>query len=365
MIMGKGFEDHHLRGPSDLGLPTWRLLRIGACQGSISVTIGVIMAVLVFGMGTRILSGDPQIPYGGELAGIGASCAWAVGALLFSRVAVPAAAINLFKNTVGTLMLLVTLAVTSGLTHRPLLSADLAAWGWLVLSSVAGLVLGDTFYFRSLQILGARRGLVLGTLAPPLVVVIAWLQLGEAPTAALILGMGVTLAGIAWVVLERGGTTEGAGHYPGTVTSGVIFGVLGAAGQALGVVWSRQAMVGLDTSEASFIRLLAAAVIGLLYALYRGHLAGWGRRVLARGTRSRLLPATLSGTYVGIWLSLIAYKHSTSAAVATTLTSLQPLFVLPLVWMFLGQKLSRRAVLGAAVAVLGVVVLFLGVGVSH
>jgi drug/metabolite transporter (DMT)-like permease len=66
--------------------------------------------------------------------------------------------------------------------------------------------------------------------------------------------------------------------------------------------------------------------------------------------------ATAVGTAGGIYLMVYGLQH-TYAAVAATLTSTSPLFVLPLARFVLKERISARAVAGAAAAVLGVGVL--------
>jgi drug/metabolite transporter (DMT)-like permease len=62
------------------------------------------------------------------------------------------------------------------------------------------------------------------------------------------------------------------------------------------------------------------------------------------------------GTYLGIWLQQISLKY-TDAGIAQTLFATSPLFALPMsIW--LGERVSPRAALGACVALAGVGLLF-------
>lgn len=296
--------------------------------------------------------------YTGEIAALGTAFCWALGSLIFSRARVPAAALNLFKNVVATVLLLLTLWIVAHNRGTPTFQAGASAWGWLTLSGIVGIVIGDTFYFRSLQILGARRALVLTTLCPPMAALFAWYQIAEKPQLWALIGMFVTLSGVLVVIRERGTSGEGAGHYPGSTTAGVVFGLLGAASQAVGASWAKAGMQEeTGALEATFIRLLTAAVIGFLYCVARGYLREWARHLFAAGVPARLIPAATVGSYLGIWLSLVAFKETTIAN-ATTLTSLMPVFIIPLVWIFLRQRVSPRAILGALIAVIGVFLLF-------
>ncbi len=69
-----------------------------------------------------------------------------------------------------------------------------------------------------------------------------------------------------------------------------------------------------------------------------------------------LFAAAFVGTFVGIWFSMASFWY-TSATVATILSATDPIFVLPLAALFMGEKLRARPVLGAFVAVAGVVLL--------
>lgn len=304
--------------------------------------------------------------YTGEFFGLAAALSWAVGSLFFSRVRVSATAMNLFKNSLGSLLLILTLLGLALFDGKPPLRFSLEIWGYLAASSIVGLVIGDTCYFRSLQILGPRRALVMTTLAPPAAVLCGWFVLAETQSPFAVLGILVTLVGVVWVILERGVSAESAGHFPGTTFAGVAYGSLGSLCQAVGAVLAKKGIDALDkldapraAMEASFIRLVVAMLIGLAMGAAASKLRKWIRQVREPGALGRLLPGSFCGTYLGIWFSLLAFQY-TSVGVATTLTSTSPIFVIPLVVLFLKQRMSSRAILGVGVALVGVVLLFVG-----
>src|SRR6185436_6508297 len=112
----------------------------------------------------------------GEPAGVLASVPSAVSSLLWSRIYAPAAAMNLFKNAIAAVLVSAALLAATLNAGEPLFHAAGADVAWLVLSAIVGIVLGDTCYFRRLQVLGPRKSLVLATLAPPLAALGAWLD---------------------------------------------------------------------------------------------------------------------------------------------------------------------------------------------
>ena len=85
----------------------------------------------------------------------------------------------------------------------------------------------------------------------------------------------------------------------------------------------------------------------------RGALGGLGRRdpsVLARLAGLSVLNAVSSVMFVA------GVKHA-GVAVATVLSSTAPMFAIPLAVVFLGERLSLGALVGAVVTLAGIVVL--------
>jgi drug/metabolite transporter (DMT)-like permease len=64
------------------------------------------------------------------------------------------------------------------------------------------------------------------------------------------------------------------------------------------------------------------------------------------------------GPFLGITLSMVAVTY-TQTGVAQTLMSLMPVLIIPTLWIRYRQRTSWRGILGAAVAVIGIAVLFL------
>jgi drug/metabolite transporter (DMT)-like permease len=104
---------------------------------------------------------------------------------------------------------------------------------------------------------------------------------------------------------------------------------------------------------------MGAATLGVwLVALASRRGAGVVRLLRDRRARWATLGATIMGPVLGVWLSLVAVRH-TKAGIAATLMALTPVLILPLVRVFHGERVSLRAASGAVLAVLGVAVIFL------
>lgn len=292
----------------------------------------------------------------GGLAALASAFLWAVSAILFRRIAddVSAMAINLAKGMVA-LLCLGGLLLVGGAA----LDIDPTSALALALSGIVGICLGDTLYFLTLARLGPRLTLLLGSLIPVTTAVIAVLFLGEEVTVVAWCGIGLTIAGVTYVLWQRMPTQNGVAAW----RSGVFFGLLFVAANALGIIASKVGVQQVPALEATFVRQ-AWAIAGLTFwGLMMRDLLAWVRPLRNKQLLKILLLAAVIGAFLGTWLSIVALKY-THVAVAATLNSTSPLFVLPLAVLLLKERVQAREVAGALAAVAGVGVYFGSLGMG-
>ena len=295
--------------------------------------------------------------FAGEFAALGTAVCWAAGSNFFAAAGqrMGSVVLNRLRISVAAGFLCTALFVLHG-SPWPVWATSWQV-GLLAASGLVGFVFGDTYYFRSLVILGPGRAALVTSTAPIFTVLFAWPLLGERPGPLVLLGMSLTLGGIAWVIWEREHPTQA--HVEGSMLVGVVAGVLAAVGQAGGYVLSKLALrTGLDPLSAPVIRIVAAAVgIWLLAAAQRDV-----RRSLAalrdRRGSAFMVGGAFFGPFLGVTLSLTALKFI-EAGVAASITAIYPVLTLLLSSRFHGERLTLRTMAGALVAVAGVVVLFL------
>jgi drug/metabolite transporter (DMT)-like permease len=142
-------------------------------------------------------------------------------------------------NRVRLIIALIYLMIINLLLYsQPLpIGAGANRWFWLGLSGIIGLALGDQFLFSAFQLIGTRLGTLLLSLAPVIGAALAWMFLGETLGLGQLAGMGLTLSGVAWVVITRPAANS---NQPAPSTRGILFGVLSAAGQAVGLALSNK-----------------------------------------------------------------------------------------------------------------------------
>jgi drug/metabolite transporter (DMT)-like permease len=311
--------------------------------------------------------------FAGETAALTAAILWAAATLMFGKLGqqLTPLMLNLVKGLFAIAFILLTLALRSRFSpdQAPDQAIELPIRStiYLLISGAVGIGLGDTAYFAAINAIGARRALLLETLAPPMAAALAWIFLGERLGINALGAIVLTLGGIAWVISERVPGSE----KPGSAT-GIKIALLATFCQASGAVLSRAALANtaVDPLLSALLRLVAGLVLlgalALLRNLGKSSLAAeaqpqnpW-QDVLAVLKSPKLLVivalTAFFGTYLGIWLQQIALKY-TAAGIAQSLLATSPLFVLPMA-AWLGDRVSWRAAGGAIVALSGVWLLY-------
>ncbi len=326
-----------------------------------------------------LAGGVTALTYVGEIAALGTAFCWAGSSLAFTAAGkrVGSVPLNLIRLVMALAMLSAFVWIYRGL----LLPTDASGqnWLWLGLSGLAGFTFGDLFLFRALVLLEARLTMLIMTLSPPMAALIAWAAIGEALTPWSWLGIAMTAAGVAWVVAEkhheasdsvvaqRGITVPRIRRVgPGVSAPGVAFALLGALGQAGGLVLSKIGMgeveafgIGkYDAAPATQIRIIAGiAGFVVMFTVF-----GWWPRVAAavrhRGGMGFAAVGAAIGPFIGVTLSLVAVANA-QTGVAATIMAISPIILIPASAVIHKERITWRAVSGAVLAVGGVAMLFL------
>lgn len=288
---------------------------------------------------------DPQLI--GATAALGSAASWAVGSILFKRLgdSLSPAAMTLAKGAVSVLLL------GLALLFMGYQAMDGHTWMLLTLSGLLGIALGDTFFFAALRNLGAHALVVLLTLGQVFTVVLAVLWLGEQLSGPDYGGILLILAGVGLVLWER--LHEEGGR---SSLSGVLYGLLSVVCMSVSLIIAKEALDQTSALQATFVRMLAGMLGMLLFGLITRQLAGDLAPLANPRLAGRFVISVCVVTFGGFWLSLVAIQHM-DVAIASTLNSTEPLFVLPLAALVLKERITRRAVLGSLATVAGIALL--------
>ena len=191
----------------------------------------------------------------------------------------------------------------------------------------------------------------------------AYLMLGELIPQLALVGIAVTLTGVIVVVLESEERSGEIAVSKRLKASGLLFALIGAAGQGIGLVLSKKGIdlipgTTLNPISATLMRLILGASSIWIVLLIGGK---WPHLRVAIKSKEGISNVTIGaflGPFLGITLSMVAVTY-TQTGVAQTLMSLMPVLIIPTLWIRYRQRTSWRGILGAAVAVIGVSILFL------
>jgi drug/metabolite transporter (DMT)-like permease len=312
----------------------------------------------------------------GLVAGLATAVLWATTAMLFTGATRRLGATTTNAVRIG---LAVAILATIQWWRASGLLPELATRQWvdLALSGVIGLSLCDQALFVAFGLIGPRRVMLLQTTTPLFALAMGVVLLDERVGGLALLGVFVTLLGVAWVVLERpSGSRVERTSTPAAVRRGWMLAALAAFLQAVGALLAKRGMGHGWLPPEEHVAPLTTTYVRMIFgalgvAPLVAHAAWRRRQTLAAGSpvvrpplfdqRARgwlcVGAATVIGPVLGVWMSMEAFDR-VAVGLAQTLIGLSPVLILPMVALS-GERVSARAVMGAVVAVAGSAVLFL------
>jgi len=288
-----------------------------------------------------------------EAAALGAALSWAIGGLIAAR---PTSVLGGPRFTrLRMYWVAFALAVIATLVG-----------GWdsvgtrelvlLSMSGIVGLALGDVALFTAFAIVGPRRTGILFAANAPIAAILSAVVFGERFSVPALIGSGLVMIGVTFAIAF--GTRPGQNHHweeiKGNLLVGIGFGLLGAAGQAVGVLLADPAFeADLDPWAGAAVR----AIVGLaaLVAL-RGFFESRTRVPYPERIGWKLWGIIIvSGTIamvIGKTLVLIALSNG-EPGIVSVLVSTSPALQLPLIWLVTKERPAAGAWAGAALASAG------------
>ncbi len=300
-----------------------------------------------------------QFPFLGEIAALGTAACWTVSAVSFEAASKRAgpAGVNIIRLALAVVFLgLFNLATRGQIVPT---DAEPRQWLWLCISGIIGFTMGDLFLFEAFVRIGSRVSMLVMALAPALTGVMGFFVLGEVLSIQAVIGMALTMAGIALVVLKPEKGALKLSH----PFKGLLMAFGGALGQAGGLILSKIGMrgdseVNYPAASSAQIRAMAGVVgFAVLYTAMRS----WPKVIsAARNPKGMALTSAgaFAGPFVGVSLSLLAVAN-TDAGVASSLMSITPVLIIPVAFFAFKERIRLPEVAGAALAVGGVVCMFL------
>lgn len=304
----------------------------------------------------------------GEFFAVGVVLMWAGSAVCFDYVNQFFTSIhaNIIRFLFGFLWITLLLWLVSGRLFFT--GVNMEALLWLCGAGVVGLVFGDYFLFAAYRLIHASYTQLLMTLSPLFAALTSFFLLKEALTFRVLLGMMVTLGGIALTIVKRDfAVGSSRNHLKVSISGkGIFFAVLSALGQGVGLVLSKKGMQVYQISagaEASVFYISIAAtqirvIVGFIcFFLMTLCIKGGIPHFFQSVQNAKVIAITglgaLFGLGIGVPLSLLALQYA-QAAVVSTIIATVPMAILIYRRFFHHQHISWGEWLGVMMAVLGV-----------
>ncbi|SHJ17483.1 Uncharacterized membrane protein [Geosporobacter subterraneus DSM 17957] len=292
----------------------------------------------------------------GEIAAFATAICWTVTAVAFETAGRRVGSLSV--NLIRLVMAFFLLSIFTFFTRGMFLPFDATAtmWFWLILSGLIGFVLGDLFLFQAYVEVGSRISMLIMSTAPPITAFLGFFILGECISPMNLLGMAVTIGGIALVILVKNtGESKVEVSKP---LKGLLYAFIGALGQALGLILSKFGMGSYSPFAATQIRIIAGIIGFVIVVTLR---QGWGSLMDSLKDQKAMTAISIGaafGPFIGVSLSLLAIQHTTTG-IASTIMSITPVLIIPAAIFMFKEKVTQKEILGAVITVIGVSLLFL------
>jgi drug/metabolite transporter (DMT)-like permease len=228
----------------------------------------------------------------------------------------------------------------------------------IFLSSIIGIIIGDTFLFICLKRLGPRRQALLFSMQIPFTIVLAEIFLQSLPSITELVGCALIFSGILIAIqFNRSIPNDDLENIQGNKYTGLLAGIGLALCQSIGIILMKPALGSTDPIIVSYLRIIIAAVImfGSLFFIKNNRL--WEKMKDYKKTIFSIFLGFM-GMGVGMTMLIYALKFG-NPGVISTLSSTMPIMIIPILWIITKNYAGHLAVIGAALTCLGAGIIFL------
>ncbi len=288
----------------------------------------------------------------GELLALLSAFLWAVASVLLTVGArrIHVLPLNLIRCVISTAFFWVLLPFYGGLDAVAAIPA--AAWPWLVVSVLGLLVVGDTLYFRSMDLAGVSWAMPVASVNPLWAVLLASVFLDEPLSWTLLLGALLVIMGVV-LVSRSAGPTEAEGRTdPDARRRGILLALAVSVLWGAGQVALKPATAGMHSVVANSVRQPMGLLMLSGLALRQGR---WrALRKLDLKSWAVIGIASLVGTGVGTLFFVMAIQQAGAGRTAV-LTATSPLLAIPFSMLWLREQPTRWTLAGTLLTTVGIV----------
>lgn len=294
------------------------------------------------------------MPYLGEMFAATTAIVWAFAVILFKKSGetVHPVALNLFKNTLAMILLVPTVYLVDGWIFSGFTNAEITL---LLLSGALGIGIADTFFFKSLNLLGAGLSAIVDCFYSPSMIILAVLWLGERLGMLQVLGVALIISAVLTITrADKNGNIEKR-----ELLFGILWGVLAMATMAIGVVMIKPLLNRSPLLPLTEIRLIGGGLLLAVILLFHPERRKIATPHLTKRGWIYLVSGSFLGAYVALILWLAGMKY-TQVSIAAALNQTSNIFIFIFAALFLKEPMTRRKIVGIILAVAGAFIVTFG-----
>ncbi|SYZ74624.1 conserved membrane hypothetical protein [Candidatus Zixiibacteriota bacterium] len=294
--------------------------------------------------------------YFGEILAILTALVWAGAVILFKKSGeqMHPISLNLFKNVLAVLLILITMPFMGETIFRDVPIGDYLL---LFLSGIIGLGIADTFLLKSLNLVGAGLSAIVSCLYSPFIIALSLIFLGEQLGFLQVLGAMMIISAVLTAVGKNGHEKHQISRRD--LWLGIFYGAVANIATATGVVIIKPLLARSPLLWATEMRLfsgIGVLVIATLIHKDRNKIA-----LPKMNTKGWVF--TVSGSFAGAYLSMILWLAAmkiTQASIAAALNQTSTIFIFVFAYLFLKEKLNRQKIIGLALGITGTALVMFG-----
>lgn len=286
----------------------------------------------------------------GESLALAAAFGWVGSSVFLERASKETGtlAVNLIRLIIALLFLGVIMYVKRGLVLP--LDVTKESLKFLSISGLFGLFLGDFFLYKSYIKIGPRITLLVMTFSPVAVSILSFFILGEKIEGFKVLGMLLTIIGIAIVILKKKNDKEFS-------KVGFICALLAMLGESLGIIFTRLGSIEYDFFATIQVRTIPAILAFIVYISLKKEWSNIKEGIVNKKGMIYIVLGTIVAT-LGVKALVEAMKYA-NVGIVSTLAATSPILIIPISIIFFKEKVSILEGVGALISFVGITIFFI------
>ena len=293
----------------------------------------------------------------GEILSLGSAITWGISVSLFKIIgnSVSPYILNPLKNTIGTILFVLTVLLISDVSAINNLSTDESLI--LALSGIIGITIADVLFLISLNILGTSRSAIINTIYSPMVIMLAYFILDESLTFADVIGGLMILLSILYLSFNQEKSNIN------NLNKGLLIGILAYSLMALGIIMVKPILNRFSNSIEMQLWIIVFRLIpGTLLSYVTMSFMIKKKEIILQLSNKKKWPIILLGSFLGTYVGFAMWvigMAKTSASIASILNQTSTIFIAFFGWLILKETFSRKMMICFFISIIGAFIIII------